>query len=342
MTITIYLTGYLWMLALAAIGMRTRMSAWRWLSAGIAPAAAFAVLRGRTGTDTAVYQQIVAGIWSGNLKVVPRTLEPGFVWLVRALEWVGHDPRIATALLSLLVVVACVAAFGRRDDDACVFATLIFPLFFYDMAMSGLRYGIAFCVAKLASDAWARRRYGAAAALAAAGTSMHVSAALLVVLLQVGRMRMLRYAALAVAIGGVLFAMHHAALLAKLGVYAAFTPPAQMSGSAPLVLALLLVVAGWGLLGRMPRTLVFLFVCEIASFALARISYAGLRFQWLVLFAAACRFVPLLRVPEVRRTPTIVVLLVIGAIGFAMRVRNMLGEAGLGPSPFLPFRFFWE
>ncbi|MFJ1210094.1 EpsG family protein [Burkholderia pyrrocinia] len=342
MTATIYLSGYLCMLVSAAIGMRTRMAAWRWLAAGIAPAAAFAVLRGRTGTDTAIYQNIVAGIWSGNLKVVPRTLEPGFVWLVRALEWGGHDPRIATAILSLLVVIACVVAFGRTAEDACVFATLIFPLFFYDMAMSGLRYGLAFCVAKIASDAWAHRRRGASFTLAAAAASMHVSAALLVVLLQVQRLRLLRYAGLAVAIGGVLFAMHHDALLAKVGLYAAFSPPAQMSGIAPLVLALLTLVAGWVLLARMPRTLGFLFVCEIASFALARVSYAGLRFQWLVLFAMSCQFVPLQRVPGIRRRYVTAALVVIGAIGFALRLRNMLGESGLGPSPFLPYRFFWE
>ncbi|MPV56049.1 hypothetical protein CFB46_11155 [Burkholderia sp. HI2761] len=342
MTVTIYLVGYLGMLASAALGMRARVAAWRWLAAGIAPAATFAVLRGQTGTDTAIYRNIIAGIWSGNLKVVPRTLEPGFVWLVRALEWVGHDPRVATAILSLLVVVACVAAFGRSTEDACVFATLIFPLFFYDMAMSGLRYGIAFCVAKLASDAWARRRHGASIAFTAAAAGMHVSAALLVVLLQVGRLRVLRYAGLAAAIGGVLFAMHHDALLAKIGLYAAFTPPAQMSGSAPLVLAWLTLVAGWVLLARMPRTLVFLFVCEIASFALARISYAGLRFQWLVLFAMGCQFVPLQHVPRMRRRHVIVALTVVGAIGFAMRLRNMFGEYGLGPSPFLPYRFFWE
>lgn len=342
MTTTIYLIGYLGMLASAAIGLRARVAAWRWLAAGIAPAATFAVLRGRTGTDTAIYQDIIAGIWSGNLKVVPRTLEPGFVWLVRALEWVGHDPRIATAILSLLIAIACVAAFGRSTEDACVFATLIFPLFFYDMAMSGLRYGLAFCAAKLASDAWSRRRRGEAVGFAVAAAGMHVSAALLVVLLQIGRLRLLRYAGLAVAIGGVLFAMHHDALLAKVGLYAAFTPPAQMSGSAPLVLALLTLAAGWMLLARMPRTLVFLFACEIASFALARISYAGLRFQWLVLFAMSCQFVPLLRVPGVRRRHVIVSLVVVGAIGFAMRLRNMLGEAGLGPSPFLPYRFFWE
>ncbi|KWN15733.1 hypothetical protein WT83_16145 [Burkholderia territorii] len=342
MTITIYLTGYLWMLASAAIGMRTRVAAWRWLAAGIAPAAAFALLRGRTGTDTAIYHDIIAGIWSGNLKVVPRTLEPGFVWLVRALGWLGHEPYVAMAILSLLVVVACVTAFGRSAEDACVFATLIFPLFFYDMAMSGLRYGIAFCVAKLASDAWARRRHGASFAFAAAATSMHVSAVLLVVLLQIRRLRRLRYAGLALAIGGVLFAMHHDALLAKVGLYAAFTPPAQMSGGAPLALALLTLAAGWMLLARMPRTLVFLFVCEIASFALARVSYAGLRFQWLVLFAMGCQFVPLQQVSGIRRRHVIVVLVVIGAIGFAMRLRNMLGEYGLGPSPFLPYRFFWE
>lgn len=342
MTTTIYFIGYLGMLASAAIGMRARVAAWRWLAAGIAPAATFAVLRGRTGTDTAIYQDIIAGIWSGNLKVVPRTLEPGFVWLVRALEWLGHDPRVATAILSLLIVIACVAAFGRSTEDACVFATLIFPLFFYDMAMSGLRYGVAFCAAKLASDAWSRRRRGESIAFAVAATGMHVSAALLVVLLQVGRLRLLRYAGLAVAIGGVLFAMHHDALLAKVGLYAAFTPPAQMSGSAPLVLALLTLAAGWMLLARMPRTLVFLFVCEIASFALARVSYAGLRFQWLVLFAMGCQFVPLQRMPGVRRGHVIVSLAVIGAIGFAMRLRNMLGEYGLGPSPFLPYRFFWE
>ncbi|WP_059594391.1 hypothetical protein [Burkholderia diffusa] len=171
---------------------------------------------------------------------------------------------------------------------------------------------------------------------------MHVSAALLVVLLQVRRLRLLRYAGLAVAIGGVLFAMHHDALLAKVGLYAAFTPPAQMSGGAPLVLALLTLAAGWALLVRMPRTLVFLFVCEVASFVLARVSYAGLRFQWLVLFAMGCQFVPLQHVPGIRRRHVIVALAVIGAVGFAMRLRNMLGEYGLGPSPFLPYRFFWE
>ncbi|MGU7779764.1 EpsG family protein [Burkholderia sp. PU8-34] len=338
----VYLAGYLCMLAAALAGLRARVASWRWLAVGIAPAAAIALLRGSTGTDTVAYLDIIEGIWSGNVVKVPRTLEPGFVWLVRALEWGGHDPRITVAIITLLIVVACVVAFGRTDEDALVFATLIFPLFFYDMAMNGLRYGLAFCLAKIASDAWDRRRRGASIALAVAGVGMHVSAVLLVVLLQIRRMRALRYVGLAVAIAVVVAATHLQALLAKFGVYAAFTPPAQMSGAAPLALALLALAMGGGLLGRVPRTLVFLFVCEIASFLLSRISYAGLRFQWLVLFAMGCQFVPLLRVPNVNRRWVTIALVVLGAIGFALRLRNMLGEYGIGPSPFLPYRFFWS
>lgn len=338
----IYLSGYVCMLAAAVAGMRMRVAGWRWLAAGLAPAAAFAVLRGDTGTDTAAYLDMIRAIWAGDMLNVPRTIEPGFIWLVRALERVGHDPAIAVAILSLLIAVGCVAAFGRSDEDALVFATLIFPLFFYDMAMNGLRYGLAFCLAKIASDQWDRRHRGASVALTVAAASLHVSALLLVVLLQVRRMRALRYLGLAAAVACVALAMHYRALLTKIGVYAVFTPPAQMSGAAPLALALLALGAAFALLGRMPRTLAFLFVCEIASFVLARISYAGLRFQWLVLFAMACQFAPVLRVPQVRRNRVIAGLAVLGAIGFALRLRNMLGEYGVGPSPFLPYQFFWE
>ncbi|MGU7769415.1 EpsG family protein [Burkholderia sp. MR1-5-21] len=338
----VYLTGYLCVFAAALIGTRARVASWRWLAAGIAPAAVIAVLRGSTGTDTAAYLEMIEGIWTGNVVNVPRTLEPGFAWLVRALEWAGHDPHITVAIITLLIVVACVVAFGRTDEDALVFATLIFPLFFYDMAMSGLRYGLAFCLAKIASDAWDRRRRGTSIALAVAGVGMHVSAVLLVVLLQIRRMRALRYVGLVVAIAVVVAATHLQALLAKIGFYAAFTPPAQMSGTAPLALALLALAMGGGLLRRVPRTLVFLFLCEIASFLLSRISYAGLRFQWLVLFAMGCQFVPLLRVPNVNRRWVTIALVVLGAIGFALRLRNMLGEYGIGPSPFLPYRFFWS
>lgn len=341
-TMIAYLTGYLCMLAAAAAGTRMRVAGWRWLAAGIAPAAVMAMLRGATGTDTASYLDIIEGIRTGNPVKTVRTLEPGFVWLVRALEWIGHDPRITVAIVTLLVVIACIVAFGRSDGDALVFATVIFPLFFYDMAMNGLRYGLAFCVAKIASDAWDRRRHGTSIALAVAATGMHISAVLLVTLLQIRRIRAMRYVGLMAAIAIVTFAARHKELMIKFGTYAAFTPPAQMSGAAPLLLALLVLGAGWALLGRMPRTLVFLFACEIASFLLARISYAGLRFQWLVLFAMGCHFVPLLRVPDVNRRWVIVALVVLGAVGFALRLRNMLAEYGIGPSPFLPYRFFWE
>ncbi|WP_323120890.1 EpsG family protein [Burkholderia alba] len=337
-----YLSGYACALAGAMLGVRYRVKPWLWLSLSLAPTALLVALRGSVGTDTAAYLKMARAARIDDPTHLPATLEPGFLWLLKLAALACSQPQTVVALVSLLVVFGCIAAFSGREEDALVFALLIFPLFFYDMSMNGLRYGLAFCLAKIASDCRDRGRRGVFGVCAGAAAGIHISSLLLIALLQVRKLRSLRYLAAGAGLAALLAACHYDKLAIKLAFYTHYAPPGATSGSAPLVLAALVVLAGAIASGGLTRTLGLLLLFEAASFLFARISYAGLRFQWLILFALCCQMSVVAVVPARRGPHFYLALTLIGALGFAVRARNMLQEYGVGPSPFLPYQFAWD
>ena len=336
-----YLGGYTSMLLAGLMGWRWKLKTWQWLALGLTVPGLLSVLRGSVGTDTASYLTMVRAIVLSDARDIPRTLEPGFELLARGLTFFIADPRFSVAAMSLLVVVACLLAFSRKRTDAIVFVALIFPCFFYDMSMNGLRYGIAFCLGKMAADAWDEKRGVSAGVLALIATSIHVSSIVLIALLQVRRLKPGQHFMPLILAGCALVVVFYEKLLLKLSYYSGAVAPDSVSGLAPLALCTLLAVGIGIAAGRVPRSIWLLLCCEVLSFVLARFSYAGLRFQWLVLFALCCDLAFISAHVNERRRALQCVFVCVGMVGFLLRARNMLQEYGQGPSPFLPYHFAW-
>ena len=90
------------------------------------------------------------------------------------------------------------------------------------------------------------------------------------------------------------------------------------------------------------KNLYFLLVLQICSFFLARISYAGLRFQLLILFVLFC-YISMVKFKFWKnRNLAIILFLLVGLIGFVGKLRNFNDGIDMSPTPFLPYHFFWE
>ncbi|HBM09171.1 MAG: EpsG family protein [Pseudomonas sp.] len=304
------------------------------------PAVVLVVIRGDVGTDTASYIQILDSMQnvSGNLSGYG--VEFGF-YIFKVFLYLGLSPRTVALFISGLVCVLALFSFSRRRDDAIVFTFLVFPVFFYDMSMNGLRYGMAFCFAKLAADYLDEKKLPLAVLFFVLAFSFHVSSLLVFVLLairKISRNALVAFGALAL-IGA---AVSSDQILLKMAAYESLESPDGLSGLAPLMISILIFMASLFFSPKSYIYLTFLLVSELSSFVLAKYSYAGLRLQFLILFVMCCG-VPALDVMHARRRPFFMLsLMLIGVVGFAASMRNMVNGQGEGESPFLPYHFFWE
>jgi len=200
---------------------------------------------------------------------------------------------------------------------------------------------MAFCFAKLAADYLDEKKLPLAVLFFVLAFSFHVSSLLVFVLLairKISRNALVAFGALAL-IGA---AVSSDQILLKMAAYESLESPDGLSGLAPLMISILIFMASLFFSPKSYIYLTFLLVSELSSFVLAKYSYAGLRLQFLILFVMCCG-VPALDVMHARRRPFFMLsLMLIGVVGFAASMRNMVNGQGEGESPFLPYHFFWE
>lgn len=338
-----YLAGYLCILISCFVGLKLQARTPVWLSLGLLPGAMLAVLRGNVGTDTGRYYTIITAINHADVPRIPPTIEPGFYKLVQLISFFCDCPRVTIALLSLMVALFCIVAFSRTKDDAIIFSLLVFPYLFYDMSMNGMRYGLAFCIAKIASDELDRGKRISFFLLAIVGASMHASAILVLILLQARRLLSAKFiisAILALAVYGLI---RRADLLLKLKSYTDYSAPHSMSGLAPLLIFASIPIILYVIERRVDKTILILIPFGILSFAITQVSYAGIRLQSLMLFVLFCNLTRLSFSSMGKKKAFYVAMIFVGLLGFAARARNMQQEHAEGSStPFLPYHFFWQ
>ncbi|MFT0545089.1 EpsG family protein [Allopusillimonas ginsengisoli] len=310
----------------------------------IFPAILLAIFRGDVGTDTANYISIFDA-WSHNVEPVAGSanVEIGFFLLSQFFLWLGLSSRWVLGVCSFLVCILLITAFSRSREDAIVFLCLVFPIFFYDMSMNGLRYGLAFCLAKMALDQLDARRKGAFLILLLIALSIHISAIGLVLLLQSKKIvsRGFYFVAGAGSLLILVFLIWDR-LMNKVDAYGALQSPGELSGLAPLLIFCMVCALSLVTNFREKYYLLFLFVMELGCFILARYSYAGLRLQLLVLFALFC-YLPTIRFLSSRNKEIFIFgIILVGALGFLSMYKNMLASAGTGDSPFIPYHYVWD
>lgn len=338
-----YTIPYLFLLAFFTCGVNYKVKNYYLLFFGLLPAFLLVIFRANVGTDTVSYLQILdsIAISQGDVEASKEDLEFGFETLARCLLNLNLTSRFTLGVLSGLACILLLPAFARSREDAIVFVLLVFPVFFYDMTMNGLRYGIAFCLAKIAYDASERGEKICFSTAIFLAVSFHASSVLLLIILLARRISF-KYLALGVAVSAMVVFFYYERLLFKFSAYEGLYSPSIFSGLAPLLIFLLVYIAVSLCSIRNLLYFSFLLLLEIIFFILAKFSYAGLRLQFLVLFALFCSLPSAAILYSRKRNVFLVMIFFVGLFGFATKSRNMIDDMGQGDSPFVPYRFVWE
>lgn len=303
------------------------------------PLVLLACLRGNAGTDTAAYYTAFMSLGSGE----GYGGEPLFNLIAQALWAVEPDPRFVVNCISLTTAVLMLWALARTRYGAWFGGLLLVPAMFYELTMNVMRFGLASSLFLLATRVPPQQKPVRYFIYAVLGTCTHFSSALMflfyLVITRRGQTGMLLGCVVAV-IGGSFLVPGY--LDDKASLYSGLAAPNASSGLMFLMIQMLLLGVMINFRKDFDIPVIGWVICAssaIALLVLTHITYAGIRFQLLLVYLMV---VVLLR----RYTPTngrvsnrlAVWLFVIGLIALAGRFHNMLDEEGKGASPFLPYR----
>lgn len=322
-----------------------------------------AVFRGDVGTDTSAYLQIVSAIQGGDFQ----GLELGFVFLVKFFLYLGLSPRFILVAVAIITTGLLLYSASFSERSFLLVALCVVPIFYIDMTMNGLRYGLAFTCAMCATGFFYRRKFLICIIFAFFSVNLHVSSWLIFILLAFlsdDKDEFKRWISIVAGLGLVILVMNSGfleligtisssrpenntgvGLQGKVYAYSGFSSPSVFSGLAPLFISLVSLAliakvdcAGCAVCARrfyVLLSLVFIF------FLIAKLSYAGLRLQFVLLFVMLLclqfksAFLPM---EEIRTNKKILWhLYLIGILGIASLMKNIWMSEGVGPSPWLPY-----
>jgi len=306
-----------------------------------------ACLRGNTGTDTEMYQNIFTAVQLGNIEW---TVESGFVLVAQLIMDAGFSPEATVRGISV-VFFALIAVYATRATvaETWILLTFILPVFAYQYSMNGLRIGLASALLLLCTQEIRRGRSSFTLLWLIAPVAIHLSTFVSGVYLAATR---LARSGLGAVVASVLAAasmlvLWHAAgsyLLDKQAVYEAMASPSEVSGvGRVIVIGVLIVGVSVSSLARVEKALIVLPAILLTAVAwfIARSSFAGLRFLDLISFVlplAAC--IALESRPFFSEKKLVAAVFIAGVIGATATARNFATEAGEGDSPFVPYQLW--
>ena len=323
---------------------------------GVSPLTILVCLRGEIGTDTLNYLQIVSDIKdSGSSNV-----EIGFVLIVKFLLHLQLEPAFILVSIALLTTLALGAASSISRRSLLVSMLCTIPVFYLDMTMNGLRYGVSFALVMISVSFLYRNQFITGVILSFTAIAVHASGAMLlffiaylfldkkisffgliVILIGVSSLTFMQYYTVPNG-GGVNYAV-------KLLMYADSPSPPLSSGLVPMFLSLILVyviaaVDTSSAPFRSSRIIRCVFLI-LAAFILAKFTYAGLRVQLALLFSllVGLQLKPEFAFPLSRRTTKHITLtlFLVGVIGISSFIKNILseGDGNDSNSTWLPYTF---
>lgn len=216
------------------------------------------------------------------------------------------------------------------------------PLFFFDMYMNGIRYGVAYSFALLAYDQKQRNNNLKFLFLLALAILFHISSIIFIALMFSNYLRLINRKSLVIIIfiTSIFFIFAKDRILLKLMLYSSIESPGSLSGIMPLVIFILTIAVIAVSAKKQPILFFIMMLCcaELLSFLLSRYTYMGMRIQFVVILVLFCKLPELIFL----RLQTILLLFFVSLICFAGRYRNMADEYGRGPSPYMPYHYYWD
>lgn len=311
------------------------------------PAILIFLLRGDVGTDTFNYLEYY------RLKASEATgvkeFEPGFEFLSSFFITIGISERSFVNSIALITTLFIAFSFSGVKDKVILFFLVFFPLFFYDFTMNGLRYGLGFSIAAIAIDNYYKKNKLWFTFFSLSAVLVQYSSFLLILVFLLEKLKTKYLIVLALSLVTILalfwnyFEILFLYLTLKQEAYKEVAAPGITSGIAPLFIFLIL---GLSFIKNVPKDsnlkgIYILFFFEFFSFLISKISYAGLRFQSLFLFALVIYLKNNFYLIQ-NKNKYFKVMIFISFIAFFIFLKNVNTDVEDNQSPFLPYKFFWE
>lgn len=308
-----------------------------------------ASLRGDVGVDTHSYLVNVGNIISkeGYFFV----FEPGFVLLVLFFGSLGMEPRSILIAISLLITLVLFYAFFKIEKGkAYILFFLVIPVFYFDMTMNGLRYGLSFSFVALACSYLLQDGkkwlffFFVFIATSIQFTGLFL--ALLVYYVINGKIKSGLYIGLFFSL--VIIASEFLGfgfINDKFDAYSQIQSPGFGSGLTTAAISFLTISALMYFergLERRGFIIVYLTLLTLVSFGISQFSYAGLRLQSLILFLIFLIYAMNSQVLKNKKGFYLFVLTVIGLLGFLFKLKNFIDGENIGLTPFIPYMFIWD
>ena len=226
-----------------------------------------------------------------------------------------------------------------------LFSLLLFPIFFYDMTMNSLRYGLSFSICAVALDALYNKKNLLFILLSILAISIQYSSFLIVLVFTIFKLERKYLIGLIVLIAVAIpfLALNISYLYDKQDAYKDIYSPGAASGVGPLLLFSIIFITYYFDAGEgRPSKLLFLILAlEMASFALAKITYAGLRLQMLFLFTLILLIKQEYFLIKKKRE-YLLILLLVGNFAFLLTARALSTVVEDQTTPSIPYKFFWQ
>jgi hypothetical protein len=307
----------------------------------LAPAVVFIALRGLVGTDTATYVGYSKDILINqefNYSAFELDIEPGFYIVIWLASIFLQDPQAAVNFISLIVAVYVAYVFSKTKQEQLVFLMLIFPMFFFDMTMNGVRYGLSFALGYHAVKFYETKNHIIFLLLVIFSTFIQMSG-IIVALILISRKAKIRQLIPFFVVAVLFVGIFEDRILYKFASYEVLVSPGELSGLFPLLIFVFLWIFSLCAQRGVGFYSFAMVLMQVAAFILARYSYAGLRFQLLLLFAYFCFTARYIKINTASRY---LAILFIGLICFMGKYKHFIDDEGNPPSPFMPYHFIWS
>ena len=306
------------------------------------PAFLLVVLRGNVGIDIELYLNHFSFINQNNKS--PYQFEPGFLILSKIISYFTTDERLSINIISSITTLLLVLTFSRKKYEILIFSFLVFPFFYYDMTMNGIRYGLSFSLAAISIEHLLKGSYSKSFVWGLIAVSMQYSSIIIFVpflLSYLNKKQLLYLITVMAVIGGSLFSYEY--FVSKLTLYSLLYSPSFFSGLSSLLVSFFLLLTIASNEKKVLKSKVFYYLLTMVIFAyfFTFLSYAGLRIQSTILFVIMIYLKEMFEKFE-KKKEVLSIIFFIGLFGLALRLRNFNTINEEVTSPFIPYHFLWQ
>jgi hypothetical protein len=310
------------------------------------PMVTMACLRGLVGTDTGFYISLFK-LMDGSDKI-QWFFEPFFTLIVYTMMPIIGDAHSLLLLMAGFTSLLLITAALKLERQPLMFAIMIVPYQYFDFTMNAVRLGLAVGFSMWALVFLVRRDRTKFVILAIVASQIHLSS----IVLTAGTWLLLEARIRTVLTLSVLGTSAYLALATyindKFAAYSEIETESGLTGLAPLILGNLTLLAisfnsRFRYSNKLQITVLFLMVN--ALFFLTQITYAGVRFQALLLALIYCYIVSAAHRDGMSvKNGSFWILLMTAILSCIFRLRNYssFDDQQVGVSSFVPYHFFWE